>query len=571
MATVVISTDDHSYFSNMRRTRSQPKYIARHSSFSAPTPPRRKLEDYVGNPKIYPDSAPSSVASSPHLGDSDNLSYVSTPPTDLSLDLDETMKSPIFPEDHFVIPHFAQNNFYDPEDLEPPTSPKTGDSYTVSPVELDNEETNTSRPGTPEYTFNVDAPVQDDTAVESQPTRHVDYLSHEWREEDIWSSWRYIVSRRSEVANSARLENASWRTWTKAKHNLQTVSPEALNWLKDCDVTWLYGPLQPGPNVLGTTGNGSSRIRHPKNSSFIDKKPILKKRSMSEVMLQRSLSASALVKTAAAAVQAQRKVVRPGLNRATTDDYTSFGFSMQGMSQTSSSVTESGCSSGAMSPSMERRHIHFNEQVEQCIAVDVKGEDEEEDDEEADTADIFDDSDSSDDAVMMKRTRTKKRMPLRRRKARKAPVIAKLPSTTLKYRDELPETVETAQKHSIIGASIMSPSSSQETLCPAPPTSHFLFGDDDDDDEAAEEAMLSPRKKFLSSEDDDDVFGFHHVPSNSSLGAEPAGMHRTDSGMFMPCEEGASSTNEGVFGRVVDTVNTARDIAHVIWNVGWRK
>jgi hypothetical protein len=27
----------------------------------------------------------------------------------------------------------------------------------------------------------------------------------------------------------------------------------------------------------------------------------------------------------------------------------------------------------------------------------------------------------------------------------------------------------------------------------------------------------------------------------------------------------------GMFGRISETVNTARDIAHVLWNVGWRK
>jgi Fungal protein of unknown function (DUF1752) len=72
--------------------------------------------------------------------------------------------------------------------------------------------------------------VNDDQAVEDQPTRHVDYLSHDWKEEDIWSSWRYIVARRHVYNNSVRLENASWRTWTKAKYKLKTVSPEALNW-----------------------------------------------------------------------------------------------------------------------------------------------------------------------------------------------------------------------------------------------------------------------------------------------------------------------------------------------------
>jgi hypothetical protein len=42
--------------------------------------------------------------------------------------------------------------------------------------------------------------------------------------------------------------------------------------------------------------------------------------------------------------------------------------------------------------------------------------------------------------------------------------------------------------------------------------------------------------------------------------------------MFMPYEEDEDEgPNDGLLGRVVDTVNTAKDIAHVIWNVGWRR
>lgn len=73
-------------------------------------------------------------------------------------------------------------------------------------------------------------PAADDSSVEDEPSRHVDYLSHEWREEDIWASWRYVATRRKDYSNGARLENASWRTWAKAKHNLGTISPETLNW-----------------------------------------------------------------------------------------------------------------------------------------------------------------------------------------------------------------------------------------------------------------------------------------------------------------------------------------------------
>lgn len=81
-----------------------------------------------------------------------------------------------------------------------------------------------------ELPWTVQAPSADDTSIEDEPSRHVDYLSHDWREEDIWSSWRYVTSRRNDYSNGVRLENASWRTWAKAKHNLKTISPESLNW-----------------------------------------------------------------------------------------------------------------------------------------------------------------------------------------------------------------------------------------------------------------------------------------------------------------------------------------------------
>lgn len=79
--------------------------------------------------------------------------------------------------------------------------------------------------------WRAQTPAADDSSIEDEPSRHVDYLSHEWRQEDIWASWRYVVARRSAYDNGVRLENASWRTWGKLKMNLGTVSPETLNWL----------------------------------------------------------------------------------------------------------------------------------------------------------------------------------------------------------------------------------------------------------------------------------------------------------------------------------------------------
>ncbi|KAF8273055.1 hypothetical protein EI94DRAFT_1696896 [Lactarius quietus] len=81
--------------------------------------------------------------------------------------------------------------------------------------------------------------IPDDSSLSTQPRGQVDYLSHEWREEDVWRSWRNMTRQKNEIANGVRLENASWRTWWKQRNKLKTVSPETLNWLKDSDVTWL--------------------------------------------------------------------------------------------------------------------------------------------------------------------------------------------------------------------------------------------------------------------------------------------------------------------------------------------
>ena len=72
--------------------------------------------------------------------------------------------------------------------------------------------------------------VPDDSAVSDLPRGQVDYLSHEWREEDVWRSWRNMTRLKNEIANGVRLENASWRTWWKQRNGLGTVTPETLNW-----------------------------------------------------------------------------------------------------------------------------------------------------------------------------------------------------------------------------------------------------------------------------------------------------------------------------------------------------
>ncbi|EED85582.1 predicted protein [Postia placenta Mad-698-R] len=137
----------------------------------------------------------------------------------------------------------------------------------------------------------------DDTSFSTLPAGQVDYLSHEWREEDVWSSWRSMTRQKNAIANGMRLENASWRTWWKQRNKLKTISPETLNWLKDSDVTWLYGPLHIGsdwsPPPRGTDSllksqrqNSTDAIpsRNIAATSRLPTKPILKRRSISQLL-----------------------------------------------------------------------------------------------------------------------------------------------------------------------------------------------------------------------------------------------------------------------------------------------
>ncbi|KAG6908882.1 hypothetical protein DXG01_002860 [Tephrocybe rancida] len=125
--------------------------------------------------------------------------------------------------------------------------------------------------------------VPDDSSVSTLPRGQVDYLSHNWEEEDVWRSWRNMTRQKNEIANGVRLENASWRTWWKQRNGLGTVTPETLNWLKDSDVTWLYGPLHTAvdwvpPKPIEHTGHSALDLSIPTH------KPILKHRSISQLL-----------------------------------------------------------------------------------------------------------------------------------------------------------------------------------------------------------------------------------------------------------------------------------------------
>ncbi|KAJ9419735.1 hypothetical protein FOXG_06995 [Fusarium oxysporum f. sp. lycopersici 4287] len=433
---------------------------------------------------------------------------------------------------------------------------KSGDSYNALPVDNDNP-ADMSTGGSPvlgEFHERAD----DDTAINAQPWMNVDYLAHDWKEEDIWSSWKYITSRRGELPNSARLENACWRTWTKCKNNLKTVSPKMLNWLKDNDVSWLYGPLQPGASKIYCTQTGPSgtSLFRPNSLVNINRKPILKKSSVSDIVLQRPLSMSPLLQQATPVAQARQKgswrLKELSFDRAATTDHAVFPFPSTPMSRDTSSMLPSSASTRISSPGVERKHIHFNYKVEQCIAVEVKGDD--------DGGDISTDT-HSEDGIMMKLDRPRKPAKEGNLLLSDGITITMLPSTTLKDREHILEVPGTATHHtsSALHSHPVSPFSPQETARLPKALGRFSQDLVDADTDSA----------WYSSGSFEEHDPYHFT-STDSLTAEPAGMRRTPSGMFMPYEEAVTSSNKGLFCRIIDTVNTARDMAYVIWNSDWR-
>lgn len=357
--------------------------------------------------------------------------------------------------------------------------------------------------------------------------------------------------------------------------------------MKDCDVTWLYGPLQEAKNVPRRWSNCPSQQPTPKdsavsqsepashiskNNSFL-KKPILKKRSVSEVMLQKSLSSSSLIRQAATAVQQQRSRRRGshdrrGLSRshsASTGHLPSAAETVPNPSEKSSEA-----SSGAHSPTSGRKRIRFDDKVEQCIAVDFKP---------TDAPSVAphwmqpeEISSSSEDDLVMMRTDSRRGpggSPGSRRDSlgQENKGIAMLPSTTLKYHHDEPNCPGHPEGCATPGAHghRLQHSSSQETLRPANPSTNFLLDDNDDDMNWEPSGAFGSPITRASAND-----GSH--PNNKQHEA-PSGLRRTPSGMFMPFEEEEEQDPEvspGLYGRVVNTVNTARDIFSVVYNVGWR-
>ena len=356
--------------------------------------------------------------------------------------------------------------------------------------------------------------------------------------------------------------------------------------MKDHDVTWLYGPLQTG-NVDAFNLNPSRPAsRLSRSNSFASKKPILKKRSLSEIMLQRSLSSSTLVKQATDALRAQQTRKRlhdqPMLGERALSDFgnSSEPETLFTRSTTNTSPTERSASistSGIQTP-CTRRHIHFNNKVEQFIAINKEVDDRP----QYCKAGHGEDDSSEEDMLVMRPVKNPSTAKIRSTPSTPrnsfssdSKTIAMLPSTTLNYRGDTPEPAEQKSKQKGIfwnKGPNLSPSPSQQTLRPSRSTNFLLDDEDEDADIDWQPSARTKRRDSLYPRS-----GIKLDSSDEEMDAGHSGLRRTSSGMFMPYEDEDEDEDEdgtgkaGLLGRVVDTVNTAKDIAHVIWNVGWHR
>lgn len=499
--------------------------------------------------KSFAASMPSTAPSSPLYTHSRD-SYFSTPSYS-SLDPNEDLR---YDEDEDQFPSFDNNT--------PISHPADAQIHpNASSEDLTNEsQANISTPS---------EPANDDNAIVHEPTRHVDYLAHEWKEEDIWSSWRYIVARRKTINNSVRLENAAWRTWTKAKNNLKTISPESLNWLKDCDVTWLYGPLQIDTSKSLSRSHSPPPSQLSTCSSFLHKKPILKKKSASAAILERSRSQHSLLARASEIIRVQQASPKPGRHgiRRGGSDFSLPSYRTSSVLNTPAELESRPSypprySFGSQTPS-DCKHVFFNEEVSQVQAIESDADDDEK--ETPPQEDEFSESDEDDDGGLMMapaRTRSNRSTP-RGSFSDNNKMIAPLPPSTLKYRKDTPEPPDTPQAdRSWTQHRGLTHSSSQETLKPTNAGQNFLLDDDPELD-----ADSWPGQATSSSAPD-------YSPYEQEEYNNPGpNMRRTDSGMFMPYDENEdeAAMNNSLFGQALYAVNTFRDIAHVVWNVGWNR
>ena len=344
---------------------------------------------------------------------------------------------------------------------------------------------------------------------------------------------------------------------------------------KEHDIVWLYGPKYPhSENAKERADGAPSPSISVASSATGGKKSILKRKTISQTLLQHSLLTNSLLKRAGAIINAQNAEGNPNFLSSNASTSHTHSDSMATLTSASSVTSES---------SSVVRRVGFKQSVEQAIAVERHYPDYQ-----------CDDRDDENSLLTMKPSATPRKVIRHRRTSGSEISIVHLPSTTLKSCPETaPKRSSAIQLPWFLSQSALesgpspsiSRSPSAETLRPVKSDSHnnFLLYEDDYEEDLDSTSWAQWGSKAAA--------GFDSSWFSRSWGDKEEQQQSTpytqSSGVFEPFEEQGRDgrqaahvdadmdedeefrMNYGLFGKVIDTVNTARDIAHVIWNVGW--
>jgi hypothetical protein len=384
------------------------------------------------------------------------------------------------------------------------------------------------------------------------------------------------------------------------------------------------------------TGSSSSAIHTPtqkmsRSSSFNASKPILKKRSHSEVMLAGKAAQANLLTRAAQAVQEERRreqeerefqeekrknpltpshILRhqqrmrrkgsmdAGIVHHSPESPFNVTQTSSGVSSVSAQIATNGkadyfgpgnwtdSSTGSHTPSAVK-HIHFNDRVEQCIAIDLKEED------EVDSTAI--DDESEDEDLYMGSRRGSSASVHRMAKVEPHSIIAKLPATRLRPGDEpIREPPQVPVMHSPFKGRDPEPSSSfyfeegnsfNPSASPPVDLHTAAVAEDPLDDLAFDEhfeshvlqdtttsntASTASSRRSSSSIMDSNLE--EESQRRASVAAIPIpnarGIHPRDREGLMG-EEDDDDERFGIVGLAADAISTAKDLVGVLWNAGW--
>ncbi|CAG8639185.1 9174_t:CDS:2, partial [Scutellospora calospora] len=265
----------------------------------------------------------------------------------------------------------------------------------------------------PWKTLNVIIMTPDDNLndiVQRPPEICVDYLSHEWnKEDDIWTSWRVMSKQKNGISNGIH-----------------------------SDVTWLYGPLHTAWHSEYEKNREKSQVTEFNLMPSTRHKSCLKKKSISETLRPRG-RVHLVVSNSDTQLYKNHCDKRDYDSDVSDCDTSSTCSSISGPSTPISGPTRSSMlPTVTEDPSGHQQHIRFNDQVEQCIAVESADEDD-------DHYDSNNDS-SSDDGLEMK-------ISLKKKKKKDCSTICKLAPTKLKSDTINYSVYSSSKRHSTTSSS----------------------------------------------------------------------------------------------------------------------